>query len=350
MKKNHFKKKFFNYFSIIIFLFKNILFIFFFILLKIFLNNQNIKTNNKYQLIINEIKSLKEKKLYKNNKTEFYLYKRVKFLIKNHIKYNESNLITFQDKLNWLIIHESPEYKSDLVDKIKLHNYSIKILGKDICVPILKIYENVEEINLDELPKKFVIKLNHGSGMNIICKDKAKFNLKMHKEQLNKWKNINYGLTNNEFQYMYVNRKIFAEQFLSENLIDYKVFCFNGKAKFIRIRKILNNKKHIKIHNHYNLNWTLNELESGLKGYIRNPYIKIKRPKYLNLMIDYANKLSKEFVFVRVDFYEVNNRIYLGELTFSPSNAFITWKDNKQNIKVGGFMNLTKINKKLFNS
>ena len=84
--------------------------------------------------------------------------------------YDESNLITFQNKLNYLIIHESPEYKGNIIDKIKLSDYSKKILGKDICIPILKTYNNVDEINIDELPDKFVLKCNHGSGMNIFCK------------------------------------------------------------------------------------------------------------------------------------------------------------------------------------
>ena len=95
----------------------------------------------------------------------------------NNMTYNESNLVTIQDKLNYLIIHESPDYKSKLVDKIRLHEYSKKVLGKDICVPILKIYTHYSEIKLDELPSKFVLKCNHGSRMNIICNDKKSFDL-----------------------------------------------------------------------------------------------------------------------------------------------------------------------------
>lgn len=139
-------------------------------------------------------------KLFLKNKTEFYYMNRRKFL-KN--KYNESYIKTFQDKLNYLVIHESPEYKSNIVDKIKLSEYSKKILGKDICIPILKIYNNLEEINLNELPDKFVLKCNHGSEMNIFCKDKSKFDLEQAKKQLNKWMNTNYGLLGFEFQYIF---------------------------------------------------------------------------------------------------------------------------------------------------
>ena len=89
---------------------------------------------------------------------------------------DESNLNTIQEKLNYLLIHESPDYKSKIVDKILLHDYSIKKLGIDICVPIINIYNESREIKLEELPDKFVLKCNHGSAMNIFCNNILKFN------------------------------------------------------------------------------------------------------------------------------------------------------------------------------
>ena len=127
--------------------------------------------------------------------------------------YNESNITTIQDKINWLIIHENPEYKANIVDKILLHEYSKKILGKDICVPIIKIYNASEDINFDELPDKFALKCNHGSGMNILCNNKSKLNKTDAKIKLDKWMKINYGLGGFEFQYLYVKRKIFISPF-----------------------------------------------------------------------------------------------------------------------------------------
>ncbi len=290
-----------------------------------------------------------DKILYLKNKTEFYLKLRKNFLRKNHVVYNESNIISYQDKLNWLVIHESPQYKSFLVDKLKLRDYSKRILGKDICVPLLKIYENEKDIKFGELPNKFVLKLNHGYGMNIICEDKSKLDFEKVLERLKYWKNINYGLLTTEFQYLYVNRKIFAEEFLSRDLIDYKIFCFNGEPKFIQIRKLLDSKNHIYLHNHYDTNWKLTDIESGLPGYIREPNIKIEKPKNLKLMLKYAKLLSQEFVFIRVDFYEYKNKIFLGELTFTPTNGFAKWKNTKQNIYIANMMNLTRIKKYLFN-
>ena len=110
-------------------------------------------------------------------------------------KLNETNLNTIQQKLNFLMVHESPDFKSKIADKILLHDYSIKKLGFDLCVPIINIYNNSEQIKLEELPDKFVLKCNHGSGMNILCNNKSKFDINNAKSLLNNWKNINYGLT-----------------------------------------------------------------------------------------------------------------------------------------------------------
>ena len=160
--------------------------------------------------------------LYIDNREKFYLKGREYIMKQQNKNFNISNVLTIQDKLNYLLVHESPENKSEIVDKILLRNYSTKIIGRDLCVPILKIYNNVDEINLSELPDKFVLKCNHGSGMNIVCKNKEKFNLEEAKNKLKKWMNINYGLASFEYQYINIKRKI---------------NCFNGEPKLIRIKR-----------------------------------------------------------------------------------------------------------------
>ena len=307
--------------------------------------NENFSNLN----ITEKFKRKFDAEMYERNRTEYFIKQRIKFLRRYKITYDESDLTTFQQKLNYLIIHESPMYKSFLADKIRVHEYSKIVLGFDLCVPIIKIYDDIDEINFDELPDKFVMKYNHGSDMNIICNDKSKLNISDVYRKLEKWKNRDFGQINKEFQYYYIKKRILVEEFLGDNLIDYKVFCFNGEPKFIRVRKILNDENHTKIHNHYNTNWELTDLESGKEGYIRDPNVKIKRPKHLKLMLKYSKLLSQEFVFLRVDLYEVNNRIYLGELTFSPSSAIISWKNEEQNIRVANLIDLSKIKSYLFN-
>ena len=255
--------------------------------------------------------------------------------------YNESNLVTIQDKLNYLTIHESPDYKSKLVDKIHLHQYSKKVLGKDICVPILKIYKHSNEININELPDKFVLKCNHGVGMNIICNDKKKFNLTQAKDLLNYWMSMNYGELSYEFEYLNVNHLIIAQKYFKDDIDDYKVYCFHGEPKFISVQKKIEGNN--KIINYYDMDWELTDIETGFPYYYRVPNFIFQKPKKLDLMIKYAKKLSSEFVFVRIDFYEINEIVYLRELTFTPFNANFRLKNIEQSIYLGNLIDIKKI-------
>ena len=175
-----------------------------------------------------------------------------------------------------------------------MREYSQKKLGKNICVPVLKIYNNTNEINLDELPEKFVLKCNHGSGMNILVKKKNNFNFKEAKISLNKWMKKNFAFKFGEMQYLFVERKIFLGPYLGDNLSEYKIYCFNGKPKYIVVSKPL--KEDLHLYNYYNLDWTLSDIEPGVIGYIRDPSVIIEKPKHLNLMIEYAKILSNAFL------------------------------------------------------
>ena len=179
--------------------------------------------------------------------------------------------------------------------------------------------------------------------MNILCNNKSKLNKTDAIFKLNKWMKINFGLQTFEYQYININRKIFVEKYLCDNINDYKIYCFNGIPKFIRVQKLLSDNI-TKINNYYNLDWTLNDIESGISKYfIRRPDISIEKPKHLNLMIEYAKKLSSNFVFVRVDFYDINNSVYLGEMTFSPTNILFNNRDRNQTLYLGNLLDISKI-------
>lgn len=325
------------------------------------MNNNNLKVFNTFCLFIiftcllyiRHLNFLYTNILQNNNKIENnellnMCYKSRNMLYSKYRNVNESNLFTIQRKLNYLMIHESPDYKSKIADKILLHDYSIKKLGKDICVPIIKIYNDSRDIIIDQLPEKFVLKCNHGSGMNILCNNKSNFDINKAKKQLNHWKTINYGLKYSEFQYINIEPKIFAEKFLKENIEDYKIYCFHGIPKYIRMQKHLEGMNG-KINNYYDLNWKLTDIETGARGFYRRPDVIFEKPKNLDLMIKYSKKLSEDFVFVRVDMYNINGKIFLGEMTFSPSNNGFPLKNKMQSLELGKLIDIKKINKNLFN-
>lgn len=332
---NSFRQSYFFFLLIILFLLSIIL-----ILIKYI-----IHLKSEYNAFRNSNYNDKDEHLKMCYKSRILYYIRARDKI---IKTDNPQSLTIQEKINYLTIHESPDYKSKIVDKIGLHEYSKKVLGKDICVPIIKIYEKINDINISELPSKFILKCNHGSGMNIICHDKSKFDINNYKDLLNEWMNTNYGFKNAEFQYINVKRKIFAEVFLKDNIEDYKVYCFHGEPKYIRVQK-KNLNGDGKINNYYDLNWKLTDIETGLPHFYRKPEVIFNKPKNLDLMLNYSRKLSEEFVFVRVDFYNINGRIYLGEMTFTPSNCLFKLKNKKQSIFMGNFIDLSRIKNYLLN-
>jgi len=223
---------------------------------------------------------------------------------------------TFTEKIWWLKIYDSTPLKSFCADKLHLHDYSIQVLGKDICIPVIKVYNKVEDINYNELPNAFVIKCNHGSGYNIIVKDKSNVNKAEIAKKIKKWMSEDYSFVYDcELHYHLIDRKIYIEEY-KESLNDIKIFCFNGRPMFCQV------DKHFSEHrmNFYDCNWNYIPWISN-STYPANPHIQDAKPTQLNEMLELATLLSKDFKFVRVDLYPREDGIYLGELTFTPGGG-----------------------------
>lgn len=254
------------------------------------------------------------------------------------LNFNLDNPKTIQDKIQWLKLHDTTPLKTKCADKVKVHEYCNEKLGKDICIPILKVYNNTNEIKWEELPQKFVIKCNHGSGMNIIVKDKNKLDKQDAVKKLNKWMKTDFAFQNGcELQYHNIERKIFVEKFeedqnQKDSLLDYKFWCFNGKPKFMTIT---DGNGHGKMA-FFDCNF--NELDIRRTDFKRLE--NCKKPINFDLMIEYSKKLSEDFKFVRVDFYEINGETYLGELTFTPNSGFFKFTNEKYNKTVGDMLDL----------
>ena len=245
---------------------------------------------------------------------------------------NLDNPKTIQDKLCWLNIYDTNPLKVKCADKIKIHDYCKDVLGEDICVPIIKVYNNVSEINWDELPNQFVMKCNHGSGMNIICTDKSKLNKVDAINKLNRWMKDDFAFRNGfEAHYHDIEHKIFVETILGNgDIMDYKFWCFNGEPKLWTIN---NGNGHGDIMYYY-----MDGSKCNLYGVKDNE--SYQKPRRFQEMVNYANLLSNRFKFVRVDFYEIDGRVFLGELTFTPGAMAFKYKNDDDNIKVGSLLKL----------
>lgn len=252
---------------------------------------------------------------------------------------NLENPTTFSEKIQWLKVYDSTFLKTYCADKLLVREYVKEKIGKDLCLPVLGVYNKFEEIDFSKLPKNYVIKCNHGSGMNIIVKD-GKVNKQEVKQKLEKWMNTDY-LHLLEFHYKPIHKKIFIEQYMNNegktSLTDYKFSCFNGEPKFCQI---INDRYTNNLHfNYYDLYF------NPMKDVVRldhqaNYDIKDEKPKNWDLMIEYSKKLSEEFKYVRVDFYEIDGVIYFGELTFTPNSGYLKYKNRETDEKIGKLLSL----------
>ena len=184
---------------------------------------------------------------------------------------------------------------------------------------LIGYYERVEDIPWDELPDKFALKLNTGCACNIICSDKSKLDIELTKQTIRKWLKGNYWLEYSEMQYKGVKKYILVEEYLGDeegNLpLDYKFYCLNGESKFVMVCADREIGKTAKFY-YFDKNWNMMPYTQDA---LDEPNKVIPKPEMIDEAFACAERLSKEFPFVRVDLYIVGKKIYFGELTFTPS-------------------------------
>ena len=244
----------------------------------------------------------------------------------------------FNEKIQWLKLYDCTEKKTILSDKYLVKKEISDRIGKEYVIPLLGVWNKFDEIEFDKLPNQFVLKANHGSGLNVIVRDKSALDYKDVSKKFNGWMNKNYAFQIGfELQYMNIERKIIAEPYIGEidsNVLDYRFFCFDGVPTYIWVDSESGTPNHKR--NIYDINWNMQDYN------VNYPHIEeeVCCPEKLNEMISLAQKLSEGFAFVRVDFYYINNIIYFGELTFTPQSGIGKWDDPMQNLHYGELIKL----------
>lgn len=233
---------------------------------------------------------------------------------------NLKNPKTLNEKIHWLNINEYGNNKliSECADKYLVRKY-VENIDKSLLNELIGVYNYVEEIEWNELPQKFVIKMNHGAGYNIVCLNKETFDIEEAKNKLNKWSKEEYWKNYGEIQYKPIDKKIIIEKYIeSESRAlpnDYKIYCFHGKAFCTMVCEERDSE---------NTKFYYFDREGSLIPYSKDSIEAIENnkkfvlPKNYKKMIEVSEKLSAPFKFVRVDLYSENNKIIFGELTFTP--------------------------------
>lgn len=252
---------------------------------------------------------------------------------------------TYNEKLNWLKLYDrKPEYTT-MVDKYAVKEYVANIIGREYIIPTLGVWDSPEDIDWDSLPQKFVLKTTHGGGNSgvVICKDKSTIDLKTVKKQLSRAMGQNIYKESREWPYKNVDKKIIAEEYLEDSvtneLRDYKFFCFNGDVKYLFVATG-RQKYEEPFFNFFDENYNSLDFQ---QGHPRSEDLPSK-PLCFDEMKVVASKLSKGLKQVRIDLYEVNGKVYFGEITFFHFAGVVPFNPNEWDYKFGEMIRLPSSN------
>lgn len=226
---------------------------------------------------------------------------------------------SFNEKIQWIKLHERTSLRKKVADKIEGKEFIIDKIGDKYVPELYYAGGAIDQSVIDELPSAFVIKAAHGCKMNLFVKDKVSFRLSDSERLIQTWLKIDYYNQGQEWCYKGLQKRILIEEFLGNKEVlpyDYKFFMLNNKLELIIVD--------IDRSQSYKRNFFTKEWENLRISYGKYPTadVVVQKPEKLNEMIEIATILSQDFSFIRVDFYNIDNRIFVGELTNYPANGF----------------------------
>ncbi len=249
---------------------------------------------------------------------------------------------SFNEKIQYMKLHYRTDGLSRLADKYEVRQY-VKEKGlEDILNQLYGVYERVEDLQFDQLPDAFVIKMTNGSGWNIICPDKDKLEWSKELGKLRLWQKDNFYFHSREWVYKQIKPRLIVEKYLQDDYgtgappSDFKFFCFNGNPEIVEVdtSRFIDHRRNI-----YDLEWNL------LPWTINYPNAaqSIPKPTRLGEMLEIARKLSEGLVFARIDLYAVQDRIIFGEVTLFPGSGFRKFYPAEADLALGERLDLSQI-------
>lgn len=255
-------------------------------------------------------------------------------------KLDLKNPKTYNEKIQWLKLYDrKPEY-IPMVDKYEAKKIIAKIVGDEYIIPTLGVWNSWDEIDFSKLPNQFVLKTTHDSGGVVIVPDKSKLDFAAARDKIEKSLHHNFYLSGREWPYKGVKPRILAEEYLEDEktkeLRDYKFFVFNGKARIMFVatdrQKVGEDTKF----DFFDMDYNWLPIINGHPNAATHP----EKPVGFELMKSLSEKLGAGFFHIRIDFYEVNGRVYVGELTFYHWSGLVPFQPEEWDYKLGEWMDL----------
>ncbi|MBR3019910.1 MAG: glycosyl transferase [Clostridia bacterium] len=289
--------------------------------------------------------ALAHRGFYDNMDDETYLRK----MFKGRVGYepNLDNPRSFNEKLQWLKLHDRNPVYTVMVDKIEAKKYVANIIGEEYIIPTIAVWDSVESIDFDSLPNRFVLKCSHDSGGLVICKDKKTLDVDAAKAKLTWAMQRKYYLHGREWPYKQVVPRILCEAFLGDedgepdnsqengDIMDYKIMCFGGEAKCSFVCSERYSADGLKV-TFFDRDW---HVMPFIRYYPKSTK-DIPKPKLYEKMIALSEKLSKGMPFARIDWYEVKGKLYFGEITLYPGNGFEPFTPVSADYELGSWIPL----------
>lgn len=249
----------------------------------------------------------------------------LKLLYRAHTgrKLNMRHPATFNEKLQWLKVHDRDPDHIRMVDKYAVKEYVAGIIGEEYIIPTIGVWDRFEDIDFGALPDRFVLKCTHDSGGLVICRDKKALDIEAARRKIEKCLKRNYYDISREWPYKYVRPRIIAEKYMEDSLgkgdlTDYKLHFFSGECKAIMVGQNRFGPDGLE-NDYYTPDW---EHYDFTRGHSHNAKERSPRPAELDEMIRVGRRLAKDSPFVRVDLYLIDHRIYFGEITFFPASGY----------------------------
>lgn len=280
-----------------------------------------------------KVSRLKKYTLDKKKKYISKLYKK-----RTGYELDWTNLESYTEKMQWAKLYEVLPEKSRLADKYAVREWVKEKIGEEFLIPVLGVWDDFDKIDFERLPKSFVLKVTNGSGTNIIVKDKDKLDKVIAKARITYWMKVDRSYIKGfETHYSKIKPRIIAEQYIEhegEDLQDYKFLCFDGKVYYcwVDVGRYHEHKRNV-----YDLNWNLQTWNQYNYG---NTDGEIPKPENFEKMVKLAGVLCQGFSHVRVDFYNVEGKIYFGEMTFTNGSGFEPIEPRSADIELGKLWNL----------
>lgn len=252
-----------------------------------------------------------------------------------------NNPQTYNEKIQWIKLHGVTPLMTKLTDKYAVREWVKEKIGEEYLVSLLGVWESFDDIDIDALPDKFVLKCNHGCTWNEIVQNKIEWNAELAKKKFDRWMITNFAFRGGlQLQYKDIPPKILAEEYMENevgDLYDYKFWCFDGRVEFVMFLSERSTELRM---NNYDKEWNLLPFTYDHPNTDR----EIPRPEKLDEMIRIAEILAEGFPHVRVDLYQLNDgTIKFGEMTFTSCNGTCGWSDEEANLKLGKLLKLNEV-------